>query len=180
MNTGTLYDKCATRSQYIISTCTGKNQVDLNKIWNRCQCFSYLGPRAGYMGNGVSTPVGHPVATSQKLVDIDSILSNRNMRPNQRCYGSNVNNINVTKLPQISLPDCGSFLDPISTNLITPSILSRGVSINRFLDINKPAQVPLFWNFAIDTRNEAKDNYRFNLGSNPLFDITQPVETKFI
>jgi hypothetical protein len=94
----------------------------------------------------------------QDLVDVDSILSNRNV-PASKCGRFELNDINVTNFKLHHLPVCGHFLDRIDSRLTHPSKNYRGMSIDRFYDLQKNPQLPIFWNFAANTRLEAKDNF---------------------
>ena len=96
------YDECAYQTRIQTSVDPMIYRLDTNSIWNKNQCYTGFGPRPSYMGNGVSTIAGHPVATSQKLIDIDSVLSNRNVVIS-KCKSGNLNPINVTKLSFIIL-----------------------------------------------------------------------------
>lgn len=129
--------------------------------FNCKQCLSTLGPRTSYQGNSVSTYVDHPVATSQKLVDIESILSNRNVKES-KCKNGNINFVNVTdadKFRMIDLGICNDFLNPLSSKLSYPSANYRDMAVNRFYNLNQNPQEPIFWNFAINSTLEAKDNF---------------------
>jgi hypothetical protein len=127
------------------------------------------------MGQGVSTTAGHPVATAQFLTDVESILSNRNL-PKNKCKAGEMNPINVTKFGLKHLPTCNGFLDPMATHLSYPPFNIREMPINRFYDLNTNPQEPIFYDFAVNTRLESKDNYIFNLEDVRLNDPTSPVE----
>ena len=74
------YDRCAYSDRIQESTGPIGYRLDPNAQENCNQCLSTLGPRSSYMGQGVSTTVGASIATSQKLVDVESLLSNRNLK----------------------------------------------------------------------------------------------------
>lgn len=167
--TGLKNDQCAYNTYIQQSTDPLIYQLNTNAIWNENQCASYLGPRPKCMGNGAGTLVGFPVATAQYLTDVDSILSNRNVRLSE-CKNSNLNPINLTKLPQYNLYPCNNFLDPIATHLSDPPIKYRGAAIDRFYNLNNNPQIPIFWNFAVNTANEARDNYKFKQSQIPAYD----------
>lgn len=145
---------------------------------NNCQaCLSTFGPRSGHQGYGVSNTVGHSTATSQDLVDVETILSNRNVIAS-RCKDGKVNDIDVSKFQLQHARICNDFLDPVSTHLTNPSQNYRGVSINRFYDLPKNPQTPIFYDFAINTKLEAKDNYRERIPRMATHDPALPSELK--
>ena len=132
------------------------------------------------MGNGVSTLAdstyfepGHPPATANYLVDVESILSNRNMHTS-KCKNGHVNPINLTKLRQHDLSTNNRFLDPVATHLVIPPIKSREAPIDRFYNLNNDPQKPIFWNFAVNTDLEARDNFKFKNVSLQLYSPEQP------
>lgn len=170
-----IYDDCAFNHRVRKSTNPMIYKLDTNAIWNKQQCMSVFGPRSGFMGNGVGTLAGHPVATAQQLTDIESILTNRNVHTSQ-CKNGNLNPVNLTKLQQYNLKQCPNYLDPIASHLTHPAIKYREAPTDRFYDINNNQQLPIFWNFAVNTTNEAKDNFKFQLENNKLYDPTQPIQ----
>ena len=112
------------------------------------------------MGNSVSTPVnvGFPPATAQKLTDISSILSNRNMRTS-KARRAEVNDVDVTQIESVNLRLCDNYLNPSASRLTNPTQNYRDMAINRFYDMENNPQRAIFWNSAIDSKLEAKDNY---------------------
>lgn len=153
------YDQQAYDDRLQESTDPLSYQLDTNRIHNCNECLSTFGPRSSYMGNGVSTTVGHSVATSQQLVDIESILSNRNV-PLSKTRAGQVNPIDVTKYDMKHAKLCNDYLDPASTRLTDPSKNYREMSINRFYDLPRNPQANIFYSFAKNTKLEAKDNYK--------------------
>jgi hypothetical protein len=170
-------DKCAIRDRTKRSTDPMIYKLDTNQIWNCNQCLSTLGPRTNHMGNESSTYNGHPVATSNWQVDIESVLTNRNV-PTSKCNTGNVNPINVTKLQEQHLSSCGSFLDPSSSRLTHPSFNYREAPIDRFYNLNQNPQEGIYWDWSVNTKNEARDNFKFNYDKNKLYDPTLPIEYK--
>lgn len=152
------YDEGAYRDKIFESTAPASYKLDTNSIYNCKECFSSLGPRTSRMGNSTSTCIGFPPATSQQLVDVDSILSNRNVKLSKAKAGK-VNDIDVTKFKLYNLRTCGNFLDPEASRLTDPAQNYRDVAVNRFFDLDRNIQEPIFWNFAINSRLEAVDNY---------------------
>lgn len=171
------YDECAYRTATQISTDPMIYKLDTNQIWNCQQCFSGFGPRPSYMGNGVSTVAGQPVATAQQLTDIDSIFSNRNVVIS-KCRTGNVNPLNPVKLAQKDLGNCGSkYLDPITSRLTNPAFNYKEAPIDRFYNLNQNPQDHIFWDFAVNTDLEMKDNFKFKFDGIKTRDI-RPVEVK--
>lgn len=143
---------------------------------NNCgQCLSTLGPRSGFMGQGVSTPVGHPVATAQYLTDVESILSNRNVLTN-KCKNGEMNPIDVTKMGVKHLRTCNSYLDPMASRLSYPPFNIREAPIDRFYNLPQNPQEPIFYDFAANTKLEAKDNFEYELSKIKTTDPTNPSE----
>lgn len=142
-------------------------------------CLSVFGPRAGLMGEGVSTiiPTGSTrrIAPVNDVVDIESILTNRNLKLSKTKMGQ-VNDIDVTKFKLTHSDICNDFLNPLSTKLTYPSYELRSASINRFYDLHKNPQEAIFYNFAIDTRLEAKDNFVIQPPKIQKVDLAQPGE----
>ena len=154
-------------------------QLNPHRINNCNACLSVFGPRtsSGAMSYGVSTTTGQRTATSQDLVDVESILSNRNVIAS-KCKDGKVNDIDVTQFKLQHARICNDFLDPLATHLSNPPANYRGMSINRFHDLPKPAQANIFYDFAINTKLEAKDNYRERVPRLINFDPTLPSELR--
>lgn len=135
--------------------------------------MSVFGPRGSHNGYGDSTTVGHRNAPSQDLVDVESILSNRNVIAS-KCKDGKVNDIDVTKFQLQHARICNDFLDPVSTHLTNPAANYRGMNINRFYDLDRNPQAVIFYPFSVNTQLEAKDNYRERINSVLLYDATLP------
>lgn len=155
-----IYDKCAYDDYLTESVGPVLYKMNPNQINNCEACLSTLGPRTsnGPYSYGVSTIMGHKTAPSQKLVDVESILSNRNVIAS-KCKDGKVNEINVTKFKLQHARTCNEFLNPLATHLTNPPQNYRGMSINRFYNLPTNPQKPIFYDFAINTKLEAKDNY---------------------
>jgi hypothetical protein len=166
------YDECAYNDRLDESVSPMKHQLDVNQIDNCNKCLSVYGPRSSYRGAGVSSAVGFGPAAAQDLVDLESILSNRNLKMS-KCRRDGVNNIDATKFKTENLPQCNNLLDPMASRLMFPASTFRDMSVNRFFDTHQDAQAPIFWNFAIDTKLEAKDNYFVRIPK-PKQDKAQP------
>lgn len=174
-NSGFKADKCFYNDY--LSESVGPLLYRLNPTQiNNCQaCLSVFGPRSSHNGYGDSTTVGHTTAPAQDLVDVESILSNRNVIAS-RCKDGKVNDIDVTKFHLQHARVCNDFLDPVASHLTAPPQNYRGMSINRFTDLPKNAQANIFYDFAINTQLEAKDNYQERIPRLVKFDPSLPKE----
>lgn len=152
------YDQQAYQDRLSESVGPINYQVNENYDTNFNQCLSVYGPRSSFMGQGVSTYGNYPVATSQHLVGIESILSNRNV-PLSKDKNFGVNPIDVTKFNMNNLQICNRFLDPISSHLSLPPSSSRGLAVNRFYDLHENPQSVIYWNRAANSSLQEKDNF---------------------
>jgi hypothetical protein len=159
------YDKCYYPEKLEESVGPGSYRLNPNSIHNCSQCLSTLGPRSSYMGQGVSTAYGHPVATSQKLVDVESVLTNRNLK-STKCRKDEVNPIDVTKYGVKHMRVCSKYLDPEVSRLTYPTANYRDMAINRFYNLDRNPQANIFYDFSINTKLEAKDNF--------IMDVPEP------
>lgn len=143
------------------STAPIMSVLDPNRIKNCSQCLSLNGPRTGYNGWGNSIAVSNPSITpAQDLIDIDSIMSNRNVKSDRSKKG-HVNMVDVFKFKTYDAKLCDRGLDPLNSTLTYPKQLYREMSINRFYDLNINPQVNIFYPWAVNSQLEAKDNYDY-------------------
>lgn len=171
------YDHCFIKDDIAQSVSPLLWTLDPTRI-NNCQaCLSVFGPRSGHNGYGNSTTVGHRTAPAQDLVDVESVLSNRNVVAS-RCKDGKVNDIDVTKFKLQHARTCNDFLDPVATHLTNPPQNYREMGINRFYDLHTPAQANIYWDIAVNTQLEAKDNYLERVPRVRSFDPTLPKEYK--
>ena len=171
------YDKCAYDDYLAESTAPILYKLNPNQINSCGACLSVFGPRGGHNGYGVSTTVGHTTAPAQDLIDVDSILSNRNVLAS-KCKDGKVNDIDVTKFQLQHARVCNDFLDPLATHLTNPPANYRGMSINRFEDLPTPAQSVIYWPEMVNTSLEAKDNYVERVPKTRSYDRALPQELK--
>ena len=169
-----IYDTQCYQDQLSESVSPLLYKLNPNQINNCSACLSVFGPRGSY---GDSTTVGHRTAPSQDLVDVESILSNRNVIAS-KCKDGKVNDIDVNKFQLQHARICNDYLDPIATHLTNPPQNYRELSINRFHDLPTPAQANIFWNFAVNTSLESKDNYQAANVRLIKFDPALPKEFK--
>ena len=153
------YDPCYIRDDITQSTAPLQSVIDPNRVKSCQNCVSLFGPRASHNGTEDSIPISEPGLTpAQSLVDIDSVMSNRNVKAS-RCKRDFVNPVDVFKYQTYDNKFCNRFLDPMATIESFPKQLYREMSINRFYDtINNP-QVNIYYDWAVNTQLEAKDNY---------------------
>ena len=161
------YDKNAYEDKLAESVSPLSYRMNPISIYNVNACNSTFGPRTtahgSQMGSRISMAVPpNVIAPAQQLVDIDSILSNRNVLQS-KCKDAKVNDINVTQFRLQHARVCNNFLDPVSSRITNPSINYRSIPINRFYNLRKNPQVNIFYDFAVNSKLEAKDNYRVNI-----------------
>ncbi len=153
------YDRCAYADSLSQSVGPLLYKLNPNQINNCDGCLSVFGPRVGHNGYGNSTIVGHTTSPAQDLVDVESILSNRNVIAS-KCKDGKVNDIDITKFKLKHARTCNDYLDPIASHLTNPPANYREMGINRFYDLPTHPQMNIFWDFATNTQLESKDNYR--------------------
>ena len=153
------YDPQTIKDDTEQSTAPLMSVLDPNRIKNCSQCLSLNGPRASHNGWGDNIPIPNPgVAPAQQLVDIDSIMSNRNVKASNSRKGK-VNDVDVFKFKTYDSTLCNKELDPLSSLLTYPKQLYREMSINRFYDLNINPQTNIYYNWAQNSQLEASDNY---------------------
>jgi hypothetical protein len=182
MNTGfssrQQYDTGAYKDKLNESTGPLLYRLSTDQMYNENSCLSTFGPRASQFGRGydVSRTSDTGFAPSQDLIDIDSILSNRNVKESKLKSG-HYNPINPTKFKTRNSQICNNFNDTENSRLSYPAQNYREVPINRFYNLPKDPQATIFWNFAANSRLEATDNYKPQF-SQPWADSVQPKESK--
>lgn len=159
-STKLIYDDDYYRDYLRQSTATGNYRLDPNYVDNCQKCLSTFGPRPsqGPLSIGVSDVKPYAVPNFKNTVDVESILTNRNV-PNSKSATGKLNPINVTRMQTYNFPNCGHFLDPVSTHLTNPPLNYKGLATNRFYDLNRNPQLNIFWDFARNTQLEIKDNF---------------------
>lgn len=161
MSSNLRYDSDYIQDDIQQSTSPIMSVLDPNRVKNCSQCFSMFGPRPSHNGWGDSIAVAEPSVTpAQDLVDIDSIMSNRNVKQDMSRKGK-VNPIDVFKFKTYNSKECNRGLDPMSSISTFPKQLYREMSINRFYDLNINPQENIYWNGSVNSQLEAKDNYDF-------------------
>lgn len=171
------YDKCFIDDDISQSVGPLLYTLNPNRINNCNACLSVFGPRSGFNGYGVSTTVGHKTAIAQELVDVESILSNRNVIAS-KCKDGKVNDIDVTQFQLQHARTCNDFLDPLATHLTNPPTTYREMGINRFYNLSTQPQAVIYWDTAVNTTLESKDNYRERIPRLINQEISLPEEVK--
>jgi len=153
------YDLAYADDRTFESTQPIQSVLDPNRVKNCNECLSLFGPRSSHNGYGDNIAVEKPSVTpAQDLVDIDSIMSNRNVRLTKDKRGL-VNPVDVLKYKTYDVKYCGRGLDPLSSISTYPKSIYREMSINRFIDNPIQPQINIYWNKSRNTQLELKDNY---------------------
>lgn len=152
------YDTCAYPDDLYESTAPYAYVMNTDRIHNCNGCLTTFGPRGGYLGAGVSSPTGDVIAAAQQNIDVDSIMSNRNV-PISKCKRGKVNPVDVTRIRTRNTPVCNDYLDGQHTRMTDPAMFYRDAPVNRFYDLIKDPQANIFYDWAVNTSLEAKDNF---------------------
>ncbi len=172
------YDPEFIRDDIEQSTAPLMSVLDPNRVKNCSQCLSLNGPRSSHNGWGNSIPIAQPSVTpAQDLIDIDSIMSNRNVKQDRSKKG-HVNMVDVFKFQTYDAKLCDRGLDPLNSTLTYPKQLYREMSINRFYDLNINPQVNIYYDWAVNSQLEAKDNYDYPYPYSLSMDQSIPKELK--
>lgn len=154
-----VYDKCFYPDNLSESVAPGDYRLQQYSTYNDGSCLAPFGVKFDLRGNSVSTLGQVGPAMSQRLVDVESNLSNRGL-PQSRCRTGRVNLTDPNKQQFNHRENCNSLLSPeYSHHTSSPKNL-KGAQINRFYNLLKNPQEPIFYDFAENTTLEAKDNYR--------------------
>jgi hypothetical protein len=153
------YDKNYYPEHLDESVAPGDYRLQVYSIYNNKSCFAPIGINSGAGGAGVSSIKQYGPAMSQQLVDIESDLSNRGL-PQSRARDGRINLKDLTKQKLYNLNEClTDSLSPEYSHLTSTPKNFRDLQINRFYNLHKNPQEPIFYDFAINTTLEAKDNY---------------------
>jgi len=152
------YDDCVYPDKLKESVGPTDYRLNRNYIHNCNRCFNHngAGPRSSF-GTSTIKKVGH--APANDLVDVDSIMSNRNVKLTKSKTGK-LNPINLTTHEPTHYIECDNYNHPQHSRLTLPPSNYRDVSINRFYNTLHDPQANIFTPFARNSRLEAKDNYQ--------------------
>ena len=157
------YDKCAYPDSLSESVAPGTYRLQPYYNYNCNSCQFVNGPRSSVGGYESSTVVENGPAISQKLVDVESVLSNRPVKTS-RCKSGKTNPVRVGDYKLIQAPVCSNKDDfPSYTHLSHPAYNYREMPLNRFFNLPKDPQANIFYDFAVNTVLEAKDNFVYNI-----------------
>jgi hypothetical protein len=151
------YDNCAFEDRTKKSTDALNYRLSIDQIYNGDRGFSTFGPRNSTFGCSTIGDAGY--AVSQNMVDVESVLSNRNVKASKCRSSDMVNPINPTTMKGTFAPIASNKLNPEYTRLSHSSKNYRGMGINRFYDTIHDPQANLYWNEARNTVLESKDNF---------------------
>ena len=152
------HDSHAYQEDLYDSTSPYEYTMNPDRIHNCRGCLTTFGPRSGHNGAGVSAPEGDVIAAAQQYVDIESVMSNRNV-PVSKLKRAQVNPVDVTRIKTKNLPVCDDYLDAQHTKMTDPAMFYRGAPVNRFFDLNKDPQANIYYDWAINSTLDAKDNF---------------------
>lgn len=135
-------------------------RLSQDQIYNSNGCLSVFGARSvnNGRGNDVSRPIETGPAASQDLIDVDSMLSNRNVK-NSKSRTGKVNPVLISDYKLKNSTICNNTLNTESSRLNFPASNYRDMSINRFFNLQKDPQANIYWDNAANTKLEAIDNY---------------------
>ena len=158
------YDRCAYPDKLRQTTDPLSYQLNINQIHNCDRCFNAngAGPRATTNGYGNSTLKQVGYAPMEDLIDVDSIMSNRNVKTS-KCVSGHVNPINLTTKRAYDASTCTNRGNPQFSRLSQPASNYRDISTNRFYNLLHDPQINIFYDDQHNTRLEAKDNWRPDL-----------------
>ena len=148
------YDADTYPDALIESVNPGNYRLNENHIHNCGGCLSLEGP----VGYGASSTACHVIAESQKLVDQESLLSNRNVKASKSKKGK-VNHIDFKDHKFINKSICPGKLAASHSRITHPRVNYRGAPINRFYNLIHDPQENIFFDWSINSTLEAKDNY---------------------
>tara|TARA_S200000501_G_scaffold375112_1_gene426316 strand:+ start:1029 stop:1604 length:576 start_codon:yes stop_codon:yes gene_type:complete len=155
-NTGSLInDQCAYDDALTESITPLNYRLDPTQISNCKKCLSVVGPRGNHSVSSVGTNV---VAPRQANVDVESILSNRNVKTS-KCKRGKVNPVDISTFDIKDAVMCDNYLDKVSSRLTNPLAQYRGMSVNRFYDLHRDPQRNIYFDSAVNTQLQAKDSF---------------------
>jgi hypothetical protein len=155
------YDDCAYPDRLSESVSPGTYRTQPYYNYNCNSCVNLNGPRASANGI-VAAPIPFADAMAQRLVDIDSMLSNRDVKQS-KCKDGMVNKVKVTDYNLLNINACADDNYPGYTSLSHPAYNYKEMPLNRFYNLIKDPQLPIFYNFSTNTVLEAKDNFIYKV-----------------
>lgn len=151
------YDISAYSDEVKQSTNVLDYNLDPTQQWNCGKCLSVNGPR---------NKIGNYSFVPKKLVDVDSILSNRTQINTKSISKKTDDYMTVDKMVKDGKyynryfgDECSSFLNPEDSRFTHPKNNYKGLMFNIFYKLNKDPQCNVFWDSSLNTRLYARDTY---------------------
>ena len=138
------YDNCAYPDRLSESVSPGVYRLQPYYNYNSDACMNLNGPRG--QGYGVATTVENAPAMSQQLVDVESVLSNRNVRTS-KCKDGNVNTVRPQNVKTINPRVCENDAFPRNSRLSHPAYNYKEMPMNRFYNLHRNPQANIFYDF---------------------------------
>ena len=143
----------------------GDYRLQTYSIYSKASCVPPVGVNYGFNGAGVSTICPYNYAMAQRLVDVDSDLSNRGLiQSRSRDARTNIKDLDKQKF--FNLNNCpeginckNDSLSPEHTHLTASPKNCRGIGVNRFYNLKTDPQANIYYPWTINSVLEAKDNY---------------------
>ena len=152
-------------------------RIDDNYAVSNKACLSLFGPRPNRFSD-VSKTCDCRILPHPDITDMESILSNRNIPLSKARVGKfnniNINNVKLNHMNTCHSGVCTEFLNEEPSRLVYPAATYRELSVNRFIDLPRNAQEPIFYDFQKLSRLESKDNYAVKLRQ-PMIDRSLPI-----
>jgi hypothetical protein len=137
----------------------GNYRLQQFSTYNINSCKTPFGVLSGIKSGTVSTSIPFGPAMAQQLVDIESNLNNINIKQSRTRTGR-VNIVDdINKYNKYNNKDCNDILSPEYSHYTSSPKDLKGTSINRFYNLHRNPQEPIFMDFAVNTKLEAIDNF---------------------
>jgi hypothetical protein len=146
-----IYDDCAYHNYIKRTTGPLLYRVYPEYAINCDRCLSVFGPRGQ---RGDSTIRGH----DYRDIDVESMLYRLPIMA-AKCDKGELVDYDMKTYNPVHEPMCIKYLDRDDTRLSHPVQHYRELYIDRFFDLPKDPQEPIFWDFAVNTRLQARDNF---------------------
>lgn len=144
-------DNCFINSRNIQSDAPYRYQVYMGQQKNCHRCMPTFG----------GVPTGQWFDSRDlKRVDIESVLKNQSY-PHIGCGRDNYRGLNIYRENKDLDNYCGKWLTPMDTLMSHPKEYYKELQIDRFYDFSgmRPNENYLTWDFATDSRLQAKDGF---------------------
>lgn len=166
------YDKKTYEEKVVQSTTPLQHMTSDYQIYNKDRCMPEVGRNMAYMGHGVSTTNQTRAAEAQDLVDFESQLTNRTIKGKRDL----VNPMDVTQYKLYDAEMCKPQV--MYSRFSHPTNNYKSVAIDRFYNTIHDPQENIFYDFSINSRLEATDNYKMEVPELWNQDEVFPTETQ--